>query len=118
MFKSQQIFIDLENEYDEDKELLDLLEGKSIYFLNILDKKENNEKENNKKKVLCEDVIPEEDEEKQKTEIKFYNKNNNNTNNNYNYNNHNNINNNINVNNKELKVNELIDKKNNITFSF
>ena len=58
MFKSQQIFIDLENEYDEDKELLDLLEGKSIYFLNILDKKENNEKENNKKKVLCEDVIP------------------------------------------------------------
>ena len=82
-----------------------------LFYLIIID---NKEKENNKKKVLVEDVIPEEDEEKQKTEIKFYNKNNNNTNNNYNYNNHNNINNNINVNNKELKVNELIDKKNNI----
>ena len=89
-----------------------------IYKLNMMKIKNfliyYKEKENNKKKVLVEDVIPEEDEEKQKTEIKFYNKNNNNTNNNYNYNNHNNINNNINVNNKELKVNELIDKKNNI----
>jgi hypothetical protein len=33
LFKSQQIFIDLENEYDEDKELLDLLEGKGIFNL-------------------------------------------------------------------------------------
>ena len=43
---------------------------KLILFLDIKQNKEN------KQKVFCEDVIPEEDEEKQKTEIKFYNKNN------------------------------------------
>ena len=48
---------------------------KNILFKNnfFLDIKQNKE---NKQKVFCEDVIPEEDEEKQKTEIKFYNKNN------------------------------------------
>ena len=72
LYKSQQIYIDLQNEYDEDKELLDLLEGKSIFFFDFLGNKENKEKENNKTKVLCENIIPEEDEDKQKTELKFY----------------------------------------------
>ena len=38
----------------------------------FLGNKENKEKENNKTKVLCENIIPEEDEDKQKTELKFY----------------------------------------------
>ncbi len=33
IFKSQQIYIDLQTEYDEDKELLDLLEGKGKKIL-------------------------------------------------------------------------------------
>ena len=33
IFKSQQIYIDLQTEYDEDKELLDLLEGKGKKYI-------------------------------------------------------------------------------------
>ena len=66
------IIIDLQKEYEEDKELLDLLDNKRNYYLpySIESKKENNEQNctgniSNRKKPLCE-IIPEEDEDKQK----------------------------------------------------
>ena len=73
------IIIDLQKEYEEDKELLDLLDNKRNYYLpySIESKKENNEQNctgniSNRKKPLCE-IIPEEDEDKQKTEKNFFN---------------------------------------------